>query len=218
MSRTIAVFDVDGTLVPKPSTEVRFARFLVGRGLLGPRRLGAYIARLPSRLWREGMLAFKTNKAYLAGLDALRLRALAGEFLGEVGDGLWNQEVRSRLRRHQDAGNAVVLLTGTPDFLADVLAARLGVDGWEATVLPTRDGRVTASPVLQHPRGETKLAIARRMAEALGTDLPEGWAYGDSWADRYLLAAVAHPVVVGPDRRLGRLARERAWETVAAQA
>lgn len=217
MSATIAIFDVDGTLVRPPSSEVRFVRFLVSRRVIGARALGAYLSRLPAGLRREGLLAFKTNKAHLAGIEAARLASLAEAFVEEAGEALWHAGIRDRLRAHQAQGDAVALLTGTPDFLAGALAARLGAGMWEATVLDTDAGRVTTRPVRQHPHGPGKLEIARRMAARLGADLGRAWAYGDSWADRHLLAAVGHPVVVAPGRRLARLAQEGSWETLRPQ-
>ena len=215
MGRTVAIFDVDGTLVPRPGTEVRMARFLARRGVLGLRGAIDYLAALPRGLRRRGRLCFKTNKAYLSGLETDRLARLADAFLDEAGERLWVPAVRARLDAHRQAGHGVGLLTGTPDFLAAAIARRLGAEAWEATVLDVCEGRVTGRDVLQHPYGPDKVAIARRMAGALGGELAEAWAYGDAWADRHLLAAVAHPVVVGPGRRINRLARERAWESVA---
>ena len=42
-------------------------------------------------------------------------------------------------------------------------------------------------------------------------DLSESAAYRNAFDDRFLLAEVAHPVVVNPDSRLARLARKKGW-------
>jgi len=62
------------------------------------------------------------------------------------------------------------------------------------------------------------LAIARRLAAAAGTDLASAWAYGDAWADRFLLGGVGHPVAVRPGRRLRRFAVMSGWEMIDADA
>lgn len=212
MPRTLALFDIDGTLVAPPSSEVRFSRWLLARGRLGPARLCAYLLRLPERLVNAGTMALKTNKAHLAGFDAGELGDLAEIFLDEQGDQLWISEARVRLDVHRDRGDEVVLLTGTPDLLAASLARRLGADAWFASVLDRKDGRITASPPHQHPHGHVKLDIARRVAAERGAPLDEAWAYGDAWGDRHLLSAVGHAVAVRPCRRLHRLARLKGWE------
>ena len=45
-----------------------------------------------------------------------------------------------------------------------------------------------------------------------GIDLAESYAYSDSESDLPMLRAVGHPVVVNPDRELGRLARDEGWQ------
>ncbi len=214
MGRTVAIFDVDGTLVARPSTEVRFLRFMAGRHLLKASHLLRYAGRLPAQLRADGWLGFRTNKAYLAGFESSYLEQLAGRFLETSGPALWNAPVVDRLRQHQRRGDIVALLTGTPDFLADALGKSLRADAWEASVLARRGGRVGADPVLQHPHGPGKLALGRRLVRAAGGELADAWAYGDAWGDRHLLEAVGHPVVVEGRPRLAKLARLRDWEVL----
>ncbi|MEJ2514815.1 MAG: haloacid dehalogenase-like hydrolase [Gammaproteobacteria bacterium] len=214
MGRTVAIFDVDGTLVPRPSTEIRFVRCMARHGLLTPARMLRYAGRLPARLWADGWLGFRTNKAHLSGLETSELESLAERFVENAGEALWNRPVLDRLRHHQSRGDAVLLLTGTPDFLAGAIGRHLGADAWEASVLPRRAGRVGADRVLQHPHGPRKLALAREMARAAGGTLADAWAYGDAWGDRFLLEAVAHPVVVDAGTRLVKLARRNDWEVL----
>lgn len=212
MPRTLALFDVDGTLVAPPSTEVRFTRFLRERGLLTWPRMLAYVLRVPERVLSAGTMALKTNKAHLAGFDCADLDALAETFLAGQGADFWVSDVRARLDAHRARGDEVVLLTGTPDCVAAALARELGADGFEASALDRRKGKVTARPPLQHPHGRVKLEIARRLAAARGIRLADVWAYGDNWNDRHLLDAVGHPVAVHAGRRLQRLARLKGWE------
>ena len=216
MPRTLALFDIDGTLVAPPSSEVRFTRWLFAHGRLGPRRLLAYVLRLTERLVNAGTMALKTNKAHLAGFDSDELAGLVEEFLDEAGDSPWIPEARARLEAHRERGDEVVLLTGTPDLVAAALARRLGADAWFASILDRKDGRITASPPHQHPHGHVKLDIARRLAIERGVRLEDAWAYGDAWGDRHLLSTVGHPVAVWPCRRLLRLARLKGWECLAA--
>ncbi|MGD2084351.1 MAG: haloacid dehalogenase-like hydrolase [Chromatiales bacterium] len=213
MRRALAIFDVDGTLVPPPGAEVRFARFLRARGQLTPTRVAAYALRIPLRLLVDGVLAFKRNKAYLNGMGGRALEELADAFVDGQGPEFWNADVLARLEMHRAQGDRVLLLTGTPDVVARAMAHRLAV-AWEASVLDRRDGRVTARAPRQHPHGRSKLAIARRVASAWGCPLEEAWAYGDAWADRHLLSSVGHPVAVHPGPRLLRLARQRGWEVI----
>ena len=78
----LAIFDIDGPLV-EGSTERRFWRYLLKRGHQGPRQVGAYLWFL-LRYWPVYRSHTpKKNKAYLAGLETDRVRALATRFIAE---------------------------------------------------------------------------------------------------------------------------------------
>jgi hypothetical protein len=51
------------------------------------------------------------------------------------------------------------------------------------------------------------------IAEREGIDLAASYAYSDSATDVPMLEIVGHPVAVNADRELGRIARDRQWET-----
>ena len=52
---------------------------------------------------------------------------------------------------------------------------------------------------------------ARELAQQIGADLADCWAYSDSRNDIPLLELVGHRVVVNPDASLARHAREHDW-------
>ena len=62
--------------------------------------------------------------------------------------------------------------------------------------------------------GPFKAEAMRELADSVGLDLEESWAYSDSYTDLPMLEAVGHPVVVNPDRVLAKVARERSWEVM----
>ena len=65
---TLAIFDIDGTLV-EGSTERRFWRYLLKRGHQGPRQVLAYLLFWLRYLPVYGRRTSKKNKAYLYKLD-----------------------------------------------------------------------------------------------------------------------------------------------------
>jgi HAD superfamily hydrolase (TIGR01490 family) len=211
---TLAIFDIDGTLV-QGSTERRFWRFLLKRGRQGPRQLLAY-AYFLLRYWPVyGANVAKKNKAYLAWLPSADVAALAAEFVAtEVIPRLYLPTVR-RLKQHLRRGDAVVLLSGTLEPIATALARELGVTQVRATRCVERAGRYTAAPPTVHPFAAAKVAAAAAVAADLGTDLSHASAYADSAHDLDLLLAVATPVAVLPDHALSIAAVANDWEIVA---
>lgn len=214
---TLAIFDVDGTLV-RGRTEWLFWRYLLARRRQGPRQLLACAWFLVRFAPRYGTHVAKKNKAYLVGLGTSEVAALAAEFVtSEIVPRLYGPAVQ-RLQQHLRSGDTVALLSGTLEPIARSLAAHLGVAHVCAAVCAEHAGRYLAAPPTVHPFGPTKVELARELAARLGTDLAHASAYGDSAHDLDLLEAVGTPVAVQPDPHLLRTARARAWDVVAADA
>jgi HAD superfamily hydrolase (TIGR01490 family) len=207
---TLAIFDIDGTLV-EGSTERRFWRYLLKRGHQGPRQVLAYLLFWLRYLPVLGRETAKKNKAYLYKLETERVRGLAASFVNEeILPRLYAPAVQ-RLQSHLRAGDTVVLLSGTLEPIAHALAAQLGVTHVRATVCRERDGRYLAGPPEVHPFGAAKLQLAAQFAAESGETLSDASAYGDSQHDLDLLQAVGHPVAVMPDRPLLETARGNRW-------
>jgi HAD superfamily hydrolase (TIGR01490 family) len=210
----LAIFDVDGTLV-RGSSERLFWRYLAARGRQGPRQIAAFLLFVLRYLPTGGIHTLKKNKAYLCGLETRDVVALADEFVATRLMRRLNDAVVQRLRQHMQRGDAVVLLTGTIDPIAQSLARRLGVHHVCATLCSERDGRYLAQPPETHPFGAAKLGLSRQLAAQIGLDLKTATAYGDSRHDVYLLEAVSEAVAVSPDAALLAAALARDWEVIA---
>ena len=119
-----------------------------------------------------------------------------------------------KARAHQAAGDEVVIVTATNEFVTRPIAQAFGVseliavelergaDGWitgEIRGVPSaRAGKVT--------RVEQWLAQRK-----WGWDDVESTFYSDSANDLPLLEKVNHPVATNPDPRLREIARTRGW-------
>ncbi len=211
---TLAIFDIDGTLVAGPSTEKRFFLRLLRRGLIGPRRLAAFLFFNLRWLPRYGRHVAKKNKAYLAGIESARLDAEARAFVAEeVIPALYEPAV-TRLREHLRAGDTAVLLSGTLQPIADELGRRLGVGEVIGSLCAEHEGRVNSAPPLRHPFGEAKRDLLGELCRRHDCSPGDVWAYGDSVYDLPLLDQVGWPVAVRPDKQLRQVADERGWATL----
>ncbi len=209
-SRIAAIFDVDGTLIAGATLERIFIRFLWRQGELSWRDLFNWAIAAAQALV-VGRPRLKAVKAYLRGKDAARIRRLAREcFETEIEPRLSPRAI-NRLRWHQSAGHFVILLSGTLDPLLEPLAERLGVSARVGAELEVVDRRLTGRISGLHPFGETKAECLTTMNRASAFDLKRSFAYGDSYADRRLLAMVGHPVAANPDAGLRRFAGSRNW-------
>tara|TARA_B100001079_G_scaffold227991_1_gene206030 strand:- start:204 stop:866 length:663 start_codon:yes stop_codon:yes gene_type:complete len=210
----LIIFDIDGTLVAGASSEARFARFLWQQGALGLRQLAAFAWFTLRYLPRFGRHVMQKNKAYLSGHSERHIAALAQRFVADVLPEVLSPAVIERLRHHQQAGDRVVLLSGTPQFIADALAEALDVREAIGARCCTENGVFTAAPPRRHPYGPTKIDAAETLAAHAKLPLDEAVAFGDSINDAYLFRVVGEAIAVEPDRRLSREAAGAGWEII----
>jgi len=208
----LAVFDIDGTLVAGPSTEKRFFLRLLRAGRLGPRQIGAFLWFLARWLPRFRSGVARKNKAYLYKLPVPAVRKLAASWVTVGLREAWFMPCVARLREHLAEGDRVILLSGTPDFIAEAIARELGVSEVIASRCTTRAGRFGAAPPQLHPFGAVKADLVRDLAQRAGLPLDAVVAYGDSFHDLALLESVGRAVAVRPDKRLLERAGREGWE------
>lgn len=213
----LALFDIDGTLLGNPSSEKRFMLWMFLRGRVGPIRLLAYVLFSLRYLPRFGTQVFSRNKSLLWRRRASSARALAREWASRRLAGALFAPCMERLRLHQQRGDTVVLLSGTPDFLAEAIAGQLRVPNVAATRCAQRGDRFLFAPPKVHRVAEAKLTAARQLCRQFEVPLSGVSAYANSITDLPLLAACGRPVAVNPDPALARIAERRGWEIIAGQ-
>lgn len=211
-----AFFDLDKTVIAKASM-VAFGRPLLQAGMISRRLM---MRALWSQLvfqWfgasEEKMRTFRESALRITrGWDQTRIQEIVRDNLTEVIEPIVFEEALQLIREHQAAGDKVFIISASPQEIVAPLGKYLAVDG----VIATRagiddDGRYTGE-VEFYSYGPFKAEAMREIAEREGIDLDESFAYSDSMTDLPMLEAVGHPVVVNPDRELGRIARKREWE------
>lgn len=115
------------------------------------------------------------------------------------------------LREHRAAGDRLVLLTTSSNYLSELVGAQLDLDDWLCSRFAIDDaGRLTGEPTVLC-FGPHKVRLAEAYARERGIALDDCAFYSDSITDAPMLEAVGRPVVVEPDPRLRRLARARGW-------
>lgn len=212
-----AFFDVDKTLVNGASLLflAQAARSLgvvswrdllrFGRKAMAFRRHGEQLSVLDDVRDRGMQL--------LAGQRADRLHALAAQVVRRMLTRVW-PETLALLRAHLQAGHEVYLISATPDFLAEELAAAFGATGGIGSGLEIADGVFTGRFTSGTMHGSEKARAAAALMRERGFDPDDCYAYSDSSNDLPLLTAVGTPIAVNPDRALERHARAHGWRVL----
>ena len=212
----LTLFDLDHTLLPIDS-DYEWGEFTTRIGWTDPVEFGRRNAEFFAH-YQAGTLDVHDYVRF--AIDAVRQRgpeaaALAhAQFMREVVQPAIRPEALALLRQHQSAGDRVVIITATNEFVTAPIAQALGVpellamqlergaDGWFtgaiAGVPSMRAGKVT--------RMEQWLA-----ARGLDWGSVESTFYSDSLNDVPLLEKVNQPVATNPDDRLRALAMQRGW-------
>jgi len=118
------------------------------------------------------------------------------------------------LKRHQDAGDTVVIVTATNAFVTRPIAQALGVAELIAVELETgADGWITGNILGVPSAREGKVTRVNQWLAARQLTLAdvESRFYTDSINDLTLLEAVDFPVATNPDDRLRAIATVRGW-------
>lgn len=209
--RSAAFFDVDRTLVGPRSMERVFVSRLIRERFLGPGDLARYLGHLARNLDGVGSGLTKTNKHHLRHKDPRDLARLARRCFSQDIAPLISPAGRAAVAEHRRQGHLVVLLTGTLQPLAELLAEELRADLVLAAGLAEEGGLLNGALSTPRPYGREKERLVRELAALRGLDLAASYAYGDHHSDRHLLASVGHPFAVNPHPLLKREARRRGW-------
>ena len=194
--KTLALFDVDGTLTTA-DTMFAFAAHAVGRlrmlavmVLLSPLLV---LARLG--LTDRGAAKGTMMRWFYASSTRTELEAAAREFCRDVLPGLLRPEGLARLRKHRDDGDTVLLVSASLDLWLQPFAEAEGIP-LHATATGWSQGRFTG---LGGPNchGAEKVRRIRAVVDPDAFDKIE--AYGDSSGDTEMLA-LAHSAHFKPFR------------------
>lgn len=122
------------------------------------------------------------------------------------------------LARHREAGDELVIITATNQFVTQPIAEILGVDHLIATLAEEREdgeftGELTGVPCFQEGKIERLRQYLADHPDPEGT-ITQASFYSDSRNDIPLLEQVGRPVAVDPDPTLAAHARERGWPVI----
>jgi len=216
----LTLFDLDHTLLPIDS-DYAWGVFTSTIGWTDPlefnQRNDVFFAHYQAgTLDIHEYVRFAT--AALREQGEIKAQVAHAEFMKTVVAPAIKEQALALLRQHQQAGDAVLIVTATNDFVTRPIAQAFGVgeliavelerdtapggSGWitgEILGVPSfREGKITRV---------TQWLASRQLAWA---DV-ETTFYSDSINDLSLLERVTHPVATNPDAPLRAIARERGW-------
>ena len=216
MKKKIALFDLDHTLIPFDS-DYEWNEFTIALG------------------WRDGEEFRRANDAFFAqyrdgtlnihdyvrfATQAIRDKgatqsiAAHARFMESVVLKGIQKPALDLVQGHQKAGDTVIVVTATNEFVTRPIADAFGVQELIAIEL-VRDaqgeftGDIWGTPSFRD--GKVTRVESWLAARNLSWQDVETTFYSDSMNDLPLLEKATHPVATNPDERLRQLATERGW-------
>ena len=214
--RKLALFDLDHTLIPIDS-DYEWGEFTIALGWCDVTEFKRRNAEFFEQ-YRAGTLdvhdyvRFATQAIRTQG--AIKSGAAHARFMGEVVQKVITVQARALVQQHRAAGDELVIVTATNEFVTRPIAEAFGVRELIAVELerdalgwPT--GEIKGTPSARE--GKVTRMAQWLAARNLGWDDVETTFYTDSMNDLALLEKATHPVATNPDDRLRALATERGW-------
>ena len=212
----LALFDLDHTLLPIDSDQ-SWGQFTTTLGWTDAEEFtrkndGFYADYQAGTLDIHDYVRFAT--------EAFRIRPRAeaeaahARFMQEVIWPVIRPEALALIKKHRDAGEQLLIITATNEFVTRPIAQALGVDELIAVEL-VRDaegwysGEISGVPSLREGKVERLQQWLHQ--HGLDWDKVETTFYSDSSNDIPLLERVNHPVATNPDAKLKAFAIARDW-------
>ncbi|MDX9887153.1 HAD-IB family hydrolase [Thauera sp.] len=219
MADALALFDLDFTLIPFDSG-LRWARFMVGEGVLAPGTDEAYLDVC------RGYVAGRTSIEALQRFAAQHLLAIAPEDVPAL-QARFEAAIRAELpaascslvARHQQAGDLCCIVTTTNEIVARPFARAFGIAHLLGSQPVFENGRFTGEYTGPLCHGATKVERVEAWLRGRAVDPPAARFrrrvfYSDSRSDLPLLEWVDAPIVVRPDPGLRAHAEACGWPII----
>ena len=216
-ARNLTLFDLDGTLIAGDSDH-SFGEFMVAIGWADGDRWRRrndefYATYVAGALDVHAYVDFATS--VWRGRTPQEQAEVHARFMREVIGPMLTPQAQALVRRHQDEGDLVAIVTATNEFVTRPIAQAFGVPELLAIELE-RDaagavtGAIRGVPTYQH--GKVTRVEQWLAAQGAGwNDFDRISVYSDSINDLPLMERATDPVATNPSAALEAVAAERGW-------
>ena len=216
MTLKLALFDLDHTLIPIDS-DYEWGEFTIALGWCESSEFKRRNAEFFEQ-YRAGTLDIHAYVRFatqaIRQQDAIKSIAAHARFMREIVQKAITNQALALVEQHRAAGDELVIVTATNEFVTRPIADAFGVRELIAVELE-RDaegnvtGEIRGTPSFRE--GKVERVAQWLAARKLGWNDVETTFYTDSLNDLALLEKATYPVATNPDPRLRSLAEERGW-------
>ncbi len=212
----LAIFDLDETLIGSDSDH-EWGQFVSDKGLVDAaehRKKNDYFygQYKLGRLNIDEYLQFSCS--VLTKYTMADLHKYRADYLAERVMPLILPKARSLIASHRKAGDELLVITSTIEFVVAPIVAELGIDTVIAPMPEIKNNRYTGRIVGVPSFAAGKVTRLKSWLEQTGHSIEGAYFYSDSHNDLPLLRIVDHPIAVDPDDILRAEATEKKWKII----
>ena len=213
MQPRLALFDLDNTLLAGDSDH-GWGEFMVAENLVDAKTYAVkndafYQDYLAGTLDMVAYAEFALEPLTQYSLG--QLSQIHDKFMQTIVIPMIAKKTHALLQQHRDAGDVLVIVTATNDFITAPIAKYLGIDHLIATPTQCLDGRYTGKLSGTPCFKAGKIDKLNAWMSKHGYRIDGACFYSDSHNDLPLLELVDHPVAVDPDDTLKAHALAKGW-------
>lgn len=215
MTATLALFDLDHTLLPLDSDHA-WSTFTFELGWADAPQFRQTNERM-FEAYRNGSVDIREyvrfNTSTMRAREPAVAAAARARFMSAVIEPALRPAAMALVEHHKARGHRTLIVTATNEWITEPIARRFGVDDLIAVRL-ARDargytGEIAGTPSFQH--GKVVRVGQWLRAHGLARAQLRIVFYSDSCNDLPLLEFADEPVATNPDERLRAIAIERGW-------
>ena len=215
----LALFDLDNTILAGDS-DYNWSRFLIQEGYLD----GAIHAEKNEKFYADYKAGTLDIYAFvefqfkpLARNPRTVLNQLLKKYIEEVIKPMITEKARALVKRHQDEGDLIIVITATNSFITKPIAELFGIENLIGTDPEEKEGEFTGkvSGLPSFKEGKvTRLEAWLKGKNLSLASFEKSYFYSDSHNDLPLMQKVTHPVAVDSDDVLSEYAQSKGWPQI----
>ena len=215
----LALFDLDNTILAGDS-DYNWSQFLIQEGYLD----GAIHAEKNEKFYADYKAGTLDIYAFvefqfkpLARNPRTVLNQLLKKYVEEVIKPMITEKARALVKRHQDEGDLIIVITATNSFITKPIAELFGIENLIGTDPEEKEGEFTGkvSGLPSFKEGKvTRLEAWLKNKKLSLASFEKSYFYSDSHNDLPLMQKVTHPVAVDSDDVLSEYAKSKGWPQI----
>jgi HAD superfamily hydrolase (TIGR01490 family) len=217
MNNTLALFDLDHTLIPADS-DLCWTKFLIGKGVV--EKENTRVNENFFTQYNDGCLDIYEFLSFqlkpLSIMPKNKLYSLRQEFVKESITPIITPKAKEIVNHHLNQGDLCAIVTATNEFITEPISKLFNIPTLIATKLeisPSGDFTGQADGIPNFREGKVTRVMQWLATRNLGFDsFDKSFFYSDSINDLPLLSRVTNPVAMNPDKKLHAHAVSSGWK------